>query len=475
MTAAIAALPALEGAAPRAESARPAWPDRLLSFALSVYFILYVAEALVRWLLNMVGLDALIFLRDALVLGAILVIIGRDLVDGRVRAFPIVFAALLLLHGAVGAANLRDVAPVLAGAKPYLSLLIGAMSAVHLFGGNRRLKTLLIVLWVVGAVSAGLEKNYVDWPWIGMTTEIAGAKVELSRDWQVSKADKRAGGLARSSIHLAGFMSVIGITLFFLARGLGTRLFILAVTILTVYWTTQKGALIAVIVVMATGMLPRKMVISGMKLTLLVLLVAMIALPLILPQYFMPNGSEGVFSLQSFYDRAQRMWPDAWDWYSQRAAPFMGVGLGGIGFAMRLYKPESAFYAADLASYEPYLINFADNMFVYLYVQLGVMSLFYIGLVTFGAMRLESRFDPGRAAALGVLTFCVGYGVAVSIIEDQIACMFLGASAFYIWFQGRLDPVERRAPTQAAVAVSAPPVDIHAVPFKPRINRTRLA
>jgi len=464
-----------EAAAPRVEPARAAWPDRLLSAALSVYFILYVSEALVRWLLNMVGLDALIFLRDALVLGAVAAIILHDIVRGRFRAFPIVFAALLVMHGLVGAANLRDAAPVLAGAKPYLSLLIGALSAWHLFGANKQLMTLLTVLWVVGSLSAFTEKFFVDWPWIGMTTEIAGTKVELSKDWQLGATEKRAGGLARSSIHLAGFMSVVGIILFFLARSRAARLLVFCLTLLTVYWTTQKGALIAVIAVLAIGLLPRKLVIPGLKLGLVLLLVLMIALPLILPQYFMPNGSEGVFSLQSFYDRAQRMWPDAWDWYSQRAAPFMGVGLGGIGFAMRLYKPESAFYAADLASYEPYLINFADNMFVYLYVQLGVMSLFYMGLVTFGAMRLESRFDPGRAAALGVLTFCVGYGVAVSIIEDQIACMFLGASAFYIWFQGRLEPVAQGTGTGVAAATSVEPIDIHAVPFKPRINRTRSA
>lgn len=436
------------------------WTSTFMTFALSFYFILYVTEGLTRWLLNMAGLDAFIFLRDAAVLLAVLLIIVRRLLQGRLDAFPLVFVSLLVLHGVIGSANLRDTAPVLAGAKPYLSLLIGALAASHILRGTPVLSRILVVLWVVGFLSAGAEKFFFEWPWIGMTTEIAGTKVELSKDWQLGESGKRAGGLARSSIHLAGFMSVVGIWMFFFARNPFSRILIASLTTLTVFWTTQKGALIALVVVFAVSFLPKRFTVPGLKAALLVLLVLMIALPVVLPGYIMPHGETGVFSLQSFYDRAERMWPDAWDWYSQRSTPLFGVGLGGIGFAMRLYSAEAAFYAADLASYEPYLINFADNMFVYLFVQLGVMALVYIGVVLFGAMRLSNEFDSAKVAALAILVFCVGYGVAVSIIEDQIACMFLGAAAYYVWGeQGRAEAAA--APPRRA----SPRNDVYARPF----------
>lgn len=453
------------GRPPLPEAEADPMESAILTLALCVYFAMYGAEGVFRWLLNMVGLDALIFLRDAVIFGAMGLIVARQLMNRRGEPVAIGLVALLFLHGLIGYSNLKGLQPVVAGAKPFLSLLIGAYCASRLYGRRPKLVAFLAVLWAVSFVAAGLEKYVLDWPWLGLKAEIAGQTVEVSRDWQVGAADKRAAGLARSSIHLSGLMSCFGIILFFAARQTWLRGAIALLTIVAVYWSTQKGALAAVILVFLVSLAPRRVVVPGLKWALIFVTLLMIGLPLILPGYVMPSGESGVFSLQSFYDRAQRMWPDAWQWHDQRATPFFGVGLGGIGYAMRFYSPEAAFYAADFAAYEPYYLNAADNMFIYLYVQFGVMSLLYIGLVLFAAMRLPKAYADDNAAALATLVFCFGYGIAVNIIEDQMGCMFLGAAAFYACRKAySTAPAAMAAPAPARPR-SAAPHDPYAVPF----------
>jgi hypothetical protein len=139
----------------------------------------------------------------------------------------------------------------------------------------------------------------------------------------------------------------------------------------------------------------------------------------------MPHDS-GVFSLESFYERIEQMWPDAWHWVGRFPPYLLGVGLGGIGGAQRFYAP------ADF--------NAADNLFVYLYANFGIASLVYLAGVLLVALNARVRDFRRDGVALASLVFLLMYGLVISLVEDQIASLWLGAALGWL---ARLQPEVR--------------------------------
>jgi hypothetical protein len=131
------------------------------------------------------------------------------------------------------------------------------------------------------------------------------------------------------------------------------------------------------------------------------------------------SNAGGVFSLASLAMRISLTWPDAWQWiWSNNVFPF-GVGLGGIGGAQR-------FYAGDF-------FNPSDNLFVFLYANFGLMGLVYLGWVATVARRFPPEEERLAIAPLAILAFNLAYGIVLSMLEDQVSALFIGASAGMLW------------------------------------------
>ena len=92
----------------------------------------------------------------------------------------------------------------------------------------------------------------------------------------------------------------------------------------------------------------------------------------------------------------------------------LGVGLGGIGEAQR-FVSTAAFH-------------YPDNLSLFLLASFGVVGIFFLGVIFVAAIRGLRQSPEVASCALGVLTFIVMYGSFVSIIEDQMEALFLGAS-----------------------------------------------
>jgi len=143
-----------------------------------------------------------------------------------------------------------------------------------------------------------------------------------------------------------------------------------------------------------------------------------VALPVLSAGLLMTQGA-GVFSFASFAMRITLTWPEAWQWIANHNVFPFGVGLGGIGGAQR-------FYAADF-------FNPSDNLFVYLYANFGVLSLAYLGWFAALGPRVPPIARTEAFQALAVLAFILGYGAALSILEDQMAALFIAAAAGMLW------------------------------------------
>jgi hypothetical protein len=246
--------------------------------------------------------------------------------------------------------------------------------------------------------------------------------VDISRDWEVTGTDKRAGGLMRSSIHVASILPSIALILIFNLRSRFLRVAIALLTLPVLYWTTQKGSIVAYgLVIALLGMAPRRPILL-LRPAFVFVMILQIALPTILPGYHMPHAA-GQFSMASFNERVEYMWPRAWHWINHSEAFPLGIGLGGIGGAQILYAP----YAWDAA----------DNLYIFMYAWFGAMTFVYLGWVTFQALRTPGRPTKSATQAMAILVFLVGYGSVISILEDQMGSLFFGASAMWLWQENR--------------------------------------
>jgi hypothetical protein len=142
-------------------------------------------------------------------------------------------------------------------------------------------------------------------------------------------------------------------------------------------------------------------------------LVAGCAVPFLAMGLHFEHGN-GVYSTESLYLRVAETWPDAWDWIVRHQMLVFGVGLGGIGGPQRVYAPSN--------------FNPADNMFTLLYAYFGVFAFAYLGWLCRLVFRPVSGDAGSAATATAILAFCFGYGIVLSVIEDQSAALFLGAA-----------------------------------------------
>jgi len=71
-------------------------------------------------------------------------------------------------------------------------------------------------------------------------------------------------------------------------------------------------------------------------------------------------------------------------------------------------------------------------MFVFMYAFFGVLSFVYIGWLWWTSMRVSNKDITANNYALSIVMFIAFYGVALSMLEDQMVTLFLGAAATWL-------------------------------------------
>jgi hypothetical protein len=406
----------------------------VLSFALIIYLLFYVFEGLIRYGFHLIGADTFIFIRDVVLLVPLVILLIQQFLRREVHPAYGIFIAVVLIHGLVMVLNIGSVMAVVYSAKMLMTLLAGALLADRLFNPSRAMLALVALLWLASFSGILLDKYYVEFPWTGLETTIDNIKVEISRDWQIGGEEKRAGGFMRSSINAATVMPLFAFILMFNLRRFSLRLLVALLTVAALVLTTQKGPIIAYLLTLAMLTISFGKPIAVLRVGVWIMLALLVGLPLILSGSAMPSA-EGVFSFSSFYQRIEEMWPEAWRWIHYHEAFPFGVGLGGISGAQRLYALDD--------------MNAADNMFILMYAYFGVMSFVYLGFIGIVALYTKNNGSRHAAQAMATLVYLLGYGCVISLLEDQMASLFLGAALAWLCTEIRL---ERNQYTQKILA-----------------------
>jgi hypothetical protein len=397
--------------------------QKLLAWSIAIYFTVYAFEGPVRYGLNLLGADQLIFVRDAVLLLPVLLLGAQQFLQRRVHPAYLVYIFVVLLHGLVLMLNIGSFAAVGYGAKMLLTMLVGAVIAPVLLQPRKPLLMYVGVLWVSIFIGVLLDKYFVSFPWVGLTTIIGDVQVDISKDWDMEGDAKRAGGFLRSSIHAATVAPLFALMLVVHLKRWWLRILIALATVFVINLTTQKGALLAYVIVIAVLACVPKRPIPALRLGLIVFTILAVALPLALPGYHMDEAGAGGFSNMSFNLRVEMMWPKAWEWISHRGTFPFGVGLGGISGAQLLYAKE--------------WFNAADNLYVFMYASFGMMSVVYLGLMLWGALRVPNQGTVADKHALSILLFIMVYGCVLSMLEDQMASLFLGAALCWVGYDSK--------------------------------------
>ena len=384
--------------------------------SLLIYLSFYLFEGVIRFALNFVGADYFIFARDIILAVPLIIVFFQQVIQKKINPAFGIFFTIIILHGSISLLNIGSVFTVLYSIKVLMTMLAGAVFAPYLLSPPPWVLRVIFALWLITFFAVLADKYFVDYPWMGMETTIGDIQVEISRNWEVVGADKRAGGFMRSSINVAIIEPLLAFLLIFNLRAILPRLLVMAVTFATLFFTTQKGAFLAFFLTCGALLLPKNWQIPVLKLGVTLAIILLIVLPIILPQFIMPHGNsaKGVFSFESFYMRIEDVWPSAWQWIARHEVFPFGVGLGGIGGAQRFYAISS--------------LNYADNMFILLYAYFGVMSLVYLGFLWWKIVRLPAIISDNVLCATSIILFLLVYGCVLSIIEDQMASLFLGAA-----------------------------------------------
>jgi hypothetical protein len=400
--------------------------QRLLTLAICIYCAIYAFEGVVRYGLNLVGADSLIFLRDVALVVPLIFVGAHQFLTRKLHSAFLIYFFIVLVHGLVFLANFQLLPPALLGAKVFLSTLAGAVGASRFMRPSRTLVIFFLLLWIGTFIGVALDKFGVSFPWVALTTVIDDVQVDVGRDWQIEKEDSgyRAGGFTRSSIHAANIAPLLALILIFNLRGLVFRLLVGGLSMPVIYWTTQKGSLVAYAVVVLLLAIFRHRATIPLKAAFLFFLLLAVALPLALPGYHMNEENAGGFSNMSFNLRVEMMWPQAWTWINQHGMFPFGVGLGGISGGMQLFAREQ--------------FNAADNIFIFMYAYFGMFAVVYLCLTLWAYFRVPTDGSSSDRQALATLLFIIIYGCVLSMLEDQMTALFFGAALGWIT-HGRKD------------------------------------
>ncbi len=376
--------------------------------ATAVALATYVVEAPLRYGLAARGLEALLYLRDGLLLLAPAYVVVVTVLR-RTRVFPAVAVAALGFFLLVGLVQL-DARQAAFGAKIFVPLLAG-IAVAPWFDAARsgtRMRWFVSLLWLT-AVAGVAADAYIDLPWAGISYKVMGVEVEGSRVWAMGEFS-RLSGFARASYEAAGHLLVLGFALAFTLQRASMRAVVLSLTGAGILMTTTKGLFMAFVAAVALALTSRRLPFLSRGLLATVAALC-IGLPLLgVQQSVQLRGEWASMLLGSMLDRMLNTWPDAFQQFLEHSW-LLGGGLGAIGVPQSYFLPSH---------YNP-----ADNLFVYLLALFGLPGV--LGLLFFIRRLWLLCVEGSRSALYFVLGGAVvTAGVSMSVLESGWLAFVVG-------------------------------------------------
>jgi hypothetical protein len=405
--------------------------------SLAIWFGLLAFDGLFRYEALALGIPWIVYAKDALLLVLLGIFAIQVIVSLRVYATILVVMSVISYGVWVGLLSGTPLAAVLFGAKMFLPFLAGYLAMRKDYLASSLFTWLYRILVPAIVVGIGLDV-LLDLPWSGTTYEFAGVLIEVTRQWGTFGVE-RAAGFGRSSFESA--ICLYSLLALRLAAGrerpavttsAKSRVYdalVGSAAVVAVIVTTSKTTLLALLFLAMVALIhvtfqrSQSRLEWGARSALAVMFSCAFAYTLA-PFLFLLGSStwlEDVIAdrglvlrvlLQSFVERVQEVWPQAFATLSGPFTLWIGRGLGSVGASQLYFDP---------AGYNP-----ADNVYVYMLLAFGLVVLAsLLGYLLVLVFRLFGTRRPDAALVVFLSTILV-FGATLNVVEAPALMMSLG-------------------------------------------------
>ncbi len=398
-----------------------AFKSCLMFYGLILYLLSIIIEGPIRYILNSVGADFIIYCRDILILLIILSYILKSLILGKINKLILITIFLLLFHVIVGLFYLENIMQVLFGIKIMMPLIAGMLVYPVFSSRPKTIRYLFLIFFCISVLGVFLN-IFKEFPWEGMAYQIAGQGIRGTEAWSMLGI-KRIAGFSRTNFEVSLEIIILS---FYLITHIERKLITVPLWLLAgaaIMVTTAKGIIISYLI--TTVFLIVYAIIPNLYNYYQKSLIVPISIMILLPIGAYASVYSGFIEnfkniyLRSFLERIEDTWPNTFDMVQKHGDLFLGIGVGGIG--------QSQSHFENLNYYSP-----GDNLFVYVYVFFGIMSIFY--MLYFYKLSQNIDLKDGIFYYLCLLLFCCN-GIIQNVIESAFSMIFLGLSLRYIWIK----------------------------------------
>jgi hypothetical protein len=388
---------------------------KTLAAALALYFLTFVLEGPLRYVLALASFETALYARDAVLLSAIILATLRHL-RRPLSMYVVGMLFLLSFHSLTGVLFTAQPLQVAFGLKMILPFVLGVVIYKWARLESRALHATVLFFFVVTVT--GIFLNYFQpFDWEGFSYRIGETNVQGAVRWWHDGGQKRLAGFARSSYDAAILVVACATFLAIYIRNVPGKLLLWAVAGFAIVLTTTKGALFAYAVLSLFFAVRMRLGRNGHSWALGFLWLPA-GIMILLPVY---SGVLDVrldfdspierLLLGSYAERMENVWPRAFENLGQAGSFMIGRGIGGIG-TPQLY-------------FEPALWNFADNLFVFIYSTCGIIAFAYIFFFLWQAQGLKLRRSVD-ALTYANLMFALIYGITTAVLENAVIAFLLG-------------------------------------------------
>lgn len=383
----------------------------LVAYVLSIAF-----EGPLRTVLSLARVEMLLYVRDLAAFCTIAYYARpSSWTDKTAVNLTSIAVYALACHSVLGLWLGHPLGPALFAIKLFLALLFGLCVAQHIHKYEKLMLTLLTFIFVSSTMGVFINKALGTFPWEGDGFDTVFGTVKTTNVWW-SGGERRLPGFSRASFTVASIMGISGVFLSAYSKSTLTRITLFAIGMPAIYLTTSKGIMISYMIVSAWTLLPQGQFKSQLgKIGFWFFVLLGVALPLLAALLNLtPNIIRTApANLSSFADRFSTTWPEALLGLDHWHLWITGQGVGGVSGALR--------YGSEAWMYNP-----IDNLFLYCFMNFGILGAIYYGFFAYRTSKLHLSDSKLHRAffASGFLIF--SYGVTAHMLEDAFISITLG-------------------------------------------------
>ena len=260
-------------------------------------------------------------------------------------------------------------------------------------------------------ITCGIGVLYVSYfgaPWLGGAVNVGGVDKVLSRNWTVNGV-LRNPGFVGASFDAATLLMICAFFLTYNYRK-SKKYIPLVITLITalylIYLTTTKTTIVTLAVVTLFMFIPRLIATAAVKFLFFVIIIFSYI-------YMVPEQKYNAYDpSNTLLIRMYYTWPKAAELLNDSISTIFGKGIGAAGTAAAYFSPK--------------LYNPGDNVFVYLYIIGGVVSVILILILFFKFC--FSRFHDSQFKKIYYLfSLCIlTGGVTYNVFESAFYSLGFG-------------------------------------------------